>query len=358
MTESARAGIVGAGGIGRVHLDALRRIGVEVTAVAGATPERTVTRARELGIPRACGSVEELVARDDVDVVHVCTPNAMHERHVMLALTHGKHVICEKPLAVSSAEADHLHREAEERGLIHAVAYNYRFYPMVGAMRSIVQGGRLGRAHLVRGAYLADFLLTLDDPGNWVLDPGQIGPALALADIGVHWWDLAEFVSGQRVTAALCERQTARDPDAWGEDSTAIMFRLDGGAIATAALSCVAAGHGNTIQLEVVGTTASVRWEQEDPERLWYTPVGEAQQLLVRPLGTSTQHYATQVPFGHPQGYLDGFAELIGSVYSRIARSTEVEHPTFEDGARGLRVLEALLESSERQSWVEVAVAP
>jgi predicted dehydrogenase len=347
-----RAGIVGASGIGRAHADALRRIGVDVVALAGSSPASARRVAAELRVPVACESVEALVARGDVDVVHVCTPNALHAEQVRLALAAGKHVVCEKPLASTAADAALLLAEAEASGRVHAVAYVYRFYPMVQAMRAAVAAGRLGRMHLLRGAYLADFVLA-EDPGSWVLDPSLCGPALALADVGVHWWDLAEHVSGRRATAALCTRQAAREPGAPGEDSAAILLRLDGGAVASAVISVAAPGHGNTIELEAIGTRASLRWEHGDPDRLRLGALGAAEESWMRRAGGGGGT-APAMPAGHPHGYLDAFRDLIASVYARIAGGEGASHPTFADGLRGMRILEALLASAERAAWVDV----
>jgi predicted dehydrogenase len=357
LTRPVRAGIVGAGGIGRVHVDALRRIGVEVTAVAASTAARGREVAAELRVPFACASAAELVALEDVDVVHVCTPNTCHAGHVRLALAAGKHVVCEKPLAPSASEAAALLREAQASDRIHAVAYNYRFFAMVQAMRAAVAEGRLGRVHLIRGAYLLDEILRIDDPDSWLLDPGRRGDSLSLADVGVHWWDLVEHVSGQRIERVACARQAVRGRDAIGEDSAAVMLRLDGGATAVAAIAGAAPGHGNTIQLELIGDQASAWWEQEDPDRLWFGALGEPVARTMRPSRPPGVHIpgTLQMPAGHVQGYLDAFRDLMATIYQAVDGAPVPAHPTFEDGARGVRVLDALLRSADTEAWTAVS---
>lgn len=355
----ARAGIIGPSGIGRVHLDALRRIGVDVVAVAASDAVRATRLADELRVPRGCASAAELVELDEVDVVHICTPNALHAEQVRLALSAGKHIVCEKPLAPTADEAAALLQEAEESGVVHAVAYNYRHYPMVQAMRAAAAEGRLGNVHLVRGCYLLDEILTIDDPSAWLLDPKRRGEALSLADVGVHWWDLVEHVSGQRIVEVVCSRQAVRAPDAVGEDSAAVMLRLDGGAVAVAAISGAAPGHSNTIQLELIGTEASMWWEQEDPDKLWLGPLAASAEREMRPKQPQGVHIpgTLQMPAGHAQGYLDAFRDLIGTVYEAIDGATgdaRPTYPTFADGAHGVAVLEALAKSADASEWVAV----
>ncbi len=355
-SQRPRAGVIGAGGIGRVHIDGLRRIGVDVVAVSASSAARAKTLADELLVARGCASAAELVSLDEVDVVHVCTPNALHAEQVRLALTAGKHVVCEKPLAPTVAEAEVLLAEAQRAGLVHAVAYNYRHYPAVQAMRVAVAARRLGRVHLVRGCYLLDEILTIDDAGAWLLDPARRGEALSLADVGVHWWDMVEHVTGQRVTEVVCSRQAVRPGGGVGEDSAAIMLRLDGGATAVGAISGAAPGHSNTIQLELIGTEASHWWEQEDPDKLWLGRLGEPAARAMRQKeedGVRTPG-TLQMPAGHVAGYLDAFRDLLGTVYGAIEGGADVTYPTFEDGVRGVRILDALVRSSDSGAWTTV----
>lgn len=350
-----RAGVIGPSGIGRVHIDALRRIGVEVSAIASSSLERAKQAAEELGVPAGCGSIDELVQREDVDCVHVCTPNAFHAEHVRLALAAGKHVVCEKPLAPSLNEAGELVTLAKGGSAVCAVAYNYRHYPAVQAMREIIGEGALGNVHLAKGGYLLDELLTAD-PGHWLLDAARRGSSLSLADVGVHWWDLLEYVTGQRVRRVVCTHQAARANNADGEDSAVVLLKLDGGATAVAAISGAAPGHGNTLELEVIGTKASVRWQNEDPDRLFLAELGRPVACIPRSKSMPgvRSPRTLQMPAGHVQGYLDAFRDLIANVYEVIQGDRDVEYPDFEDGARGIGVLEALMESAMTEGWVDI----
>lgn len=315
-----RAGVIGPAGIGRVHIEALRRIGVDVVAVAASSPERSERFAAELGVENACADARSLAQHPDVDVVHVCTPNSLHAEQASIAIEAGRHVVCEKPLATSAADAARLLEQAREAGVVHAVAYVYRFDPKVAGLRRRIAEGGLGRVHLIHGAYLLDEVLAdLTGPGSWMLDPARMGPSLSLADVGVHWWDQVEYLTGRHVVEAFCTRQSARDPAAPGEDSAALILRLEGGAVAVAAISGAAPGHENTLEIEVLGTEASARWEDDSADRL------------------------------------DTFCDLLASVYAGIEGREGPPYPTFEDGLRGMRVLEALLESADSGSWARVA---
>lgn len=357
MAEAARAGVIGPSGIGRVHIECLHRLGVEVQALTASSPARSTELASELGVPIACGDARELVAREDLDVVHICSPPNLHAEQAMLAIEAGKHVVCEKPLATSAVDADRLLAAATANDVVHAVAYNYRFYPMLQAARARVFNADLGRLHLVRGAYLIEELLLVDDPDSWLLDPARAGSALALADVGVHWWDLVEFVTGQLAVEVLCAFQVARNPAVTGEDSAAVMMRLDSGAIAVGVISTVAPGHGNTITIELTGMQASALWNQDEPDRLWLGPLGMPTQLIWRspqPDGVVLPS-TLQLPAGMPQGYLDAFRDLLASIYAAVAGDRNgPTFPTFADGSRGIHILEAMIESGHSQSWVNV----
>jgi predicted dehydrogenase len=353
-----RAGIVGPSGIGRAHADALRRLGIDITAVAASSHERSRAIAEELRVPIACASAAELAAHPEVDVVHICTPNALHHDHVLAAIGAGKHVICEKPLAVSSAIAEVLLEAARDAGVRHAVAYNYRYFAMVGALRRAIASDELGRVHLLHGGTLSDELLREGAREHWMFDQALMGIALTLADVGVHWWDIVAYVSGQPVVEAVCARQAVTTGLESAEDSAALMLRLSDGAIAVAALSGAAPGHGNAMTLEAIGTRASAAWRQEDPDCL---TVGTVQATSRRRLRTPQDAYldgfgTAHVAAGHIEGYLDAFRALIGAIYTGFASplAGEPEYPTFEDGVRGLQVLEALLASASSGQWESV----
>jgi predicted dehydrogenase len=357
LPRQLRAGIIGPSGIGRVHADALRRLGVEIAAVAASTPQRSRAVADELRVRIACESAVELAQHPEVDVVHVCTPNSMHVGHVVTAIDAGKHVVCEKPLATAAAAAQALLEAAREGGVGHAVAYNYRYFAMVRALRAKIANNELGRVHLLQGGCLSDELLRVERHDHWMFDPARMGPALTLADVGVHWWDLVTYVTAQPVVEVICARQAVTTGPGEGEDSTAVMLRLADGAVAVAAISGAAPGHGNSLELEAIGTRASASWKQEDPDHLSLGSIGPSVQ---RHLRTEADAYSDRfgslhLSPGHIEGYLDAFRELIGSIYSGFAApSAEPAYPTFEDGVTGMRILEALIASADSGKWEPV----
>jgi predicted dehydrogenase len=351
------AGIVGPGGIGTLHADCLRRLGVELIGVVGSSPESARSHAARLGARHGLDSVEALVALPELDVVHVCSPNALHAEHCRVALEAGKHVVAEKPLATDVADAVELTALAHDFGVVNAVCQNYRFYPMIGMLRAEVARGALGRVHLVHGTYLLEELLTADR-GHWMLDPEQMGPALTLADVGVHWWDLAEHVTGLAVEAVICETRAARrnGGDARGEDTAALMMRLARNAIATATICQAAPGHGNTITIEVLGDEASASWDIRASDTLTVRPLSAPASVHTRDLPPADASLrGWHLPAGQPEGHADAFRDLLREVYAHVAeRSREVRYPTFADGLRGMRVLEAVLESTVTRSWAPV----
>ncbi len=355
-----RAGVIGPGGIGALHVDALRRIGVEVSGVAASSPEAAQRHAARLGVADAHASAEALIASDRVDVVHVCTPNAQHAGQVRAALAAGKHVVSEKPLATSVADAEELLALARQAGTVHALCHNYRYYPMVQALRALVAAGELGRIHLVRGSYLLEELLGAD-AGHWMLDPEQMGPALSLADVGVHWWDLVEHVTGLRIGEVLCEQRSIRRGVAdGGEDTAAIVLRLDGGAIASGTICQVAPGHGNTVTLEAIGDRAGASWDIREPNRLVVRELGGVERVLTRATpAVEALGAAATLPAGQPEGQADAFRDLLARVYAHIRGGGEADaagrYPTFADGVRGLQVLDALLRSAGASAWAPVA---
>lgn len=356
LGKRLRAGVIGASGIGRMHVDGLRRIGVEVTAVAGSSPESAAAQARRLGVPRACEDGFALAADEEVDVVHVCTPNAQHEEQVLAAIEAGKHVVCEKPLTTSVESSRRLLAAAEAAGIVHGTAYTYRFFPAVTELRQAVAAGELGRVHLVRGAYLNQELLSLD-PGHWLLDPERVGPALILADTGVHLWDMVAHVIGEPVEAVVATRQTARPAGGAGEDSATAMLRFPSGAVASIVVSGAAPGHSNLLEIEVLGTERGASWCQEDPDHLAIGGLDDRSERVMRRPDRSPAPDTLQLPPGHVHGYLDAFRDLMAAIYSAVPGGPferPVAHPTFADGVAGIEVLSALLRSAASGEWVTV----
>jgi predicted dehydrogenase len=372
-----RAGVVGTGFIGAVHVDALRRLGVKVAGVVGSTPER----ARSATTAPVVGSYDALLADDSIDVVHLTTPNHLHYPQVKQALAAGKHVVCEKPLAVTSAESEELVALAERSGLVHCTNFNIRFYPMVQEARERVRAGEIGAVWNVHGGYLQDWLATPED-WNWRLEGDKGGTMRAVGDIGSHWLDLTQFVTGQRVTEIfadlgtvipvrrrpLGEVQTFARPDdveradapMTTEDLAHILLRFDGGARGSCVISQVSFGRKNALRFEVDGSGGALAWDGERNEELWLGHRDAPNELLLRnaePLHPGAAGH-TQLPAGHAEGFADTFRELYRAVYADVARgapSAEPAYPTFRDGHVANVLCDAVGRSSDERRWVELA---
>ena len=356
MADRIRAGIVGVGFMGTVHARAVRRAGGVVSRIVGSSPESSRAGAERIGAEFAAESVEDLLAADDVDVVHVCTPNATHAPLVRAAIAAGKHVICEKPLAVDAAEAAELVALAADAGLTATVPFIYRFYPTVREARSRVADGTAGRVRLLHGSYLQDWLVE-DTDDNWRVDAAAGGASRAFADIGVHWCDLVEFVSGHRITK-VAARTVVAHPTRGGrtvttEDAAVVLFETDQGAAGNLTISQISPGRKNRLWFSVDGATESLCFDQENPDSLW---IGgrEVNRQLLRGAGPAAGRYSV-VPAGHPQGYQDCFDAFVADTYAAIAGDAPDGLPTFTDGLRAARITDAVLESSRTSSWVEVA---
>jgi predicted dehydrogenase len=357
VNDQVHAGIVGVGFMGAVHARAVRRAGAAVTAVVGATPGSSRSAAAHLGAERHVEDVEHLLAIDEIDVVHICTPNATHGDLVRAALAAGKHVVCEKPLATDPAEAAELVELAAAAGLTATVPFVYRFYPMVREARARVADGTTGPVRLLHGSYLQDWLAQ-DDDDNWRVDVAAGGPSRAFADIGVHWCDLVEFVTGHRI-----ERLTARTviavPSRGGrrvetEDAAVVLFETDGGATGTVTISQVTPGRKNRLSFSVDGASETLAFDQESPESLWIGGREVNRQLL---RGTSESAGAARyavLPAGHPQGYQDCFDAFVADTYAAVRGEVPDGLPTFADGLRAAQLTAAVLESAAKQSWVDV----
>jgi predicted dehydrogenase len=361
LNRPVRFGIVGTGFMARVHAHAVRAGGGVVTRLAGSSPERAEQAAGALHVDGVAASAEELVAAPDVDVVSVCTPNHLHAPMVELALAAGKHVVCEKPLAVTVAEAERLAGLAARAGALHAVPFVYRYYPTVREARERIARGDAGRLWMLHGSYLQDWLAS-PAATDWRVDPAKGGASRAFGDIGVHWCDLMEFTTGHRIVALTAT--TARAHEARGdaaepvatEDGACVLFRTDQGATGSVLVSQVSPGRKNALTFSFDGTEASFAFDQERPETLHVGCVGE--DRVVRRdadhLTRAAARYAV-LPPGHPQGYQDCFNGFVGDVVSAV-RGCEVPGlPTFADGLRAARVTSAVVESAAASSWVPVA---
>ncbi|SFF87288.1 Gfo/Idh/MocA family protein [Blastococcus tunisiensis] len=358
MSDRVRAGIVGTGFMGTVHARAVRRNGGVVAGVVGSSRESSRAGAEQLGAERAADSVEELLADGGVDVVHVCTPNATHAPLVREVIAAGKHVVCEKPLAVDADEAQELVRLAADAGVTATVPFVYRFYPMVREARARVADGSSGPVRLLHGSYLQDWLAE-DTDDNWRVDAAAGGASRAFADIGVHWCDLVEFVSGHRITR-VAARTVVAVPERGGrrvttEDAGVVLFETDGGAVGNLTVSQVSPGRKNRLWFSVDGSTESLCFDQENPESLWIGGREVNRQLLRGSSEHSGAARYTVVPAGHPQGYQDCFDAFVADTYAAVAGDRPDGLPTFDDGLRAARITQAVLESSRSSTWVDVA---
>jgi predicted dehydrogenase len=350
-----RAGIVGAGFIGAVHARSALLAGGRVVAVAASSEVSARAAAARLGAERACASAEALVTADDVDVVHVCTPNHLHVPLATAALAAGKHVICEKPLATDDAGARGLVEQAAGSGLVGAVPFAYRYYAMVREARERMRSGRSGRLRLLHGTYLQDWL-SLPDDGNWRVEPHLGGPSRAFADIGSHWCDLAEFVSGDRI-ARLSARTATTMPGRPTEDVAIVQVETEAGVLGSLVVSQVSPGRKNRLWIELDAAHEALVFDQESPELLWRGR-REGTSLHVRDpdaLTAVAARFAT-LPAGHPQGYADCFDAFVADVYAAIRTGAPPEGmPTFADGRRAVRITEAVLASAAAGgAWTDV----
>jgi predicted dehydrogenase len=358
--EAVRAGIIGTGFMGRVHAAAARAAGARITRVADGSPDGTADAGRTLAAERASASVAELIADDEVEIVHICTPNYLHAPFAEQAIRAGKHVICEKPLATSAEDARRVAALAAEAGLVAAVPFIYRYYPTVREVRERVAYGEAGEVTMVHGSYLQDWLSSADET-NWRVDPALGGASRAFGDIGVHWVDIAEFITGHRLTRLIARTVTAfpeRAGDPGGvrtEDAAAILFETDRGAAGSVVLSQVAIGRKNRLWFSLDGTEAAYVFDQEHPDSLW---VGGRTASQVVPRDPQALHPAAAryavLPAGHPQGYQDCFNAFIADCYSAIRAGQPDGLPTFADGLRSALLTEAVLASAATQAWMEV----
>jgi predicted dehydrogenase len=380
-------GIVGAGFVGPHHVDAVRRLGyVDVVAIAGSSEASARKKADALGIERSYGSYEALLEDPAVQVVHNATPNYLHYPVNAAALAKGKHVVSDKPLAMTAAEARTLLEQATKAGVVHAVTFNYRGNPLVQQARHAIARGDIGRPHFLVGHYLQDWLLE-DTDYSWRLEPDKGGASSALGDIGSHWCDLAQHVSGLRITHVLGDITTviqqrkrpkgSREAFQTGgdaadydlvhievEDLASVLLRFDNGAKGSFSVGQVCSGHKNDLQLEICGGKSSLKWRQEQQNELWLGHRGKANETLQKDpslLDPAVSHYA-HLPGGHQEAWADAFCNVMRDIYGFIAAGKKPGDPhppafaTFEDGYRANCVVEAILDSARRGSaWTEVA---
>jgi predicted dehydrogenase len=344
VSDRLRAGIIGTGFIGTVHAHAVRAAGEVVSRVASSSPERSAEAAARIGAQPA-GSADELIGADDVDVIHICTPNTTHVPLALRALAAGKPVICEKPLALTLDEARTLAGAAG--GQVATVPFVYRFYPAVREARARIAAGEAGSLHLLNGGFLQDWQAAGAAAG-WRGRPDEGGPHRAFIDIGGHWCDLVEFTTGQRITKLLARTGV--------EGTTCIVaFETDGGAGGSLVVSQTAIGRRNMLWFSLDGTRAAYGFNQENPENL---TIGRLDGNLTLHRGSpatsaAAARYST-LPPGHPQGYQDCFNAFVADTYAALTGPAPDGLPTFADGLRAAALAEAVIASSGSSAWVEV----
>jgi len=379
MTRRIRTAVLGTGFMGRVHLEALRRVeNVDVAAIAGRNPAAAEKLGSAFGVPRA--DADAILRDPTIDAVHICTPNAQHFPMAKEALHAGKHVLCEKPLAVSVAEAQELAALAAQKELRNCVCHNLRYYPMVQQMRQMRIDGDLGEILVVQGTYSQDWLLYSTD-WNWRVDSKAGGPSRCMADIGSHWFDMAEHLTGLRVSALCADlntvHKTRQQPKGSietfankmlstadvietpidTEDFGAVVFRMGERARGAMTASQVSAGRKNRLNIEIYGTQSGVAWDQERPDELWIGHRNSANCIIIKDpslLKPAARTFA-DLPGGHSEGYDDTFKQVFRRFYASIADpEASQDYPHFADGLRQMVILAAELESNHERSWIDL----
>jgi len=383
MTKKFKVGVIGVGFIGPAHMEGIRRLGFDVVAIAEVTQELAEQAAERLLVAKAYGHWEDLISDPDIDVVHIASPNFLHYKHAKAALEAGKHVVCEKPLAMTTEESGELVRIAKEKQLVNAVNFNIRFYPLVHEAKARIENGELGDSiYIIQGSYLQDWLL-LDTDWNWRLEPEFGGDLRAVADIGSHWMDLVTFITGTRIKSVFADFETfipiRRKPkkkiDTFGgklevdmayeektihtEDYAAVLIKFENGARGVMTVSQVSSGRKNRLFFEINGAKSSLIWDSEIPNQMLIGHRPEPNQLLIKDpslMKTSAQ-WTASYPGGHTEGFPDTFKQLQTAVYHYISAgdfSAKPDFPTFMDGHNTILVDEAILKSARENRWVDV----
>jgi len=383
MTKKFKVGVIGVGFIGPAHMEGIRRLGFDVTAIAESSQELAELSAERLFVPKAYGDWKDLVSDPEIDVVHIASPNFLHFENAKAVLEAGKHVICEKPLAMTTAESSQLVQLAKEKKLVNAVNFNIRFYPLVHEAKARIENGDLGeKIYIIQGSYLQDWLL-LDTDWNWRLEPELGGELRAVADIGSHWMDLVTFITGTRIKAVFADFETfipiRRKPkkkiDTFGgklevdmeyeekpihtEDYAAVLIKFENGARGVMTVSQVSSGRKNRLFFEINGSKSSLMWDSEIPNQLIIGHRPEPNQLLIKDpsLMSSSAQWTAAYPGGHTEGFPDTFKQLQSAVYQYIAAGdyqNKPTFPTFLDGHNTILVDEAILKSARENRWIDI----
>ncbi|MFH1719934.1 MAG: Gfo/Idh/MocA family oxidoreductase [Planctomycetota bacterium] len=380
--QKIKVGVIGTGFIGPAHIEALRRLGnIDVAALAEYSEDAAKSKAEALGIDRHYGDYRELLKDKSIESVHICSPNHLHYEMAKAALGAGKHVICEKPLAVSVAEAEELVELAEKEGLVNAVNFNIRYYPLARQLRLMIDKGDLGEIFAVQGSYLQDWLFHPTDY-NWRLEPDKSGRSRAVADIGSHWMDLIESVTGLKIAGVCADFATFhkirkkplkpvetyagkvlkpedyKDVPINTEDYATVLLRFENDARGVMTVNQVAAGRKNRLYFEIDGSKQAAAWESETPNQLWIGKRDGNNEIMLRDpsLVYPECRNIIDYPGGHNEGFPDTFKQLLREVYGSISgkQPGPASYPTFRDGLRELVLCEKIMESNRKQAWVKV----
>ena len=372
------AAVIGTGFIGTVHVESIRRTGVKVKGVLAGNPESTKLGAKKLAVEQAYASLDQICEDKDITVVHVTSPNALHFVQVKQLLNAGKHVVCEKPLALSAKEGTELVQLAKKTGLVHATCFNTRFYPMVHEAKFLINKKLIGTPRYIKGHYHQDWL-TLDTDWNWRLEAEKAGELRAVADIGSHLIDQIGFVSGITVSEVFADlhtlvpiRQKPTGPvqtftidstsarqavDMSSDDAAGILLRFSNGARATVSISQISSGRKNSINWEISGPEGSLAFDSENPEQLWIGHRGKANEVLHKDPSMLSEAAAKTAfyPGGHVEGFSETFRGLFERVYEDINTESESHsYPTFADGLKSLEITDAIAQSSKSSAWVKI----
>ncbi|HAM26998.1 MAG TPA: oxidoreductase [Microbacteriaceae bacterium] len=354
-TVPLRVGFIGGGFMGAVHSRAARAARASLAGIVSSSAESSAAAAVALGIDSAYASTADLIDDESIDVVHIVTPNATHFELALAALGRGKHVVCEKPLTTSTADATRLVRVAAEAGVTATVPFVYRFHPMVREARARVAAGETGTLVSIQGSYLQDWLLEASDD-NWRVAEALGGPSRAFADIGSHLCDMVEFVTGDRIarlqaiTRTVFDERSARTVTT--EDLAAVLVEMRSGALGTLLVSQLAPGRKNRLHFELNGTEESIEFDQENPELLWLGRRTGSESITRQPGLSADAQRLSVLPPGHPLGYQDAFNAFVADTYAAIGGELHDGLPTFDDGLRAVTLTDAVLESALTSGWI------
>ena len=379
-------GIIGTGFIGPAHIEALRRLGnINVVAICDASQPAAEARAAALHVPHAYSDVAAFLNHEGLHAVHNCTPNHLHAAINRQILRAGKHVFSEKPLCMTLEEARELVELADKVGVVHGVSFVYRQFAMVQQAASMVRYQQLGRLFSAQGGYLQDWMLEETDY-NWRVDAGKGGASRAVADIGSHWCDTIQFVTGKKIVEVMADlsivwptrKASVGDAATFGassdetqyesrevttEDMGFVLFRFDDGSKGSFSVSQVSAGRKNRLSLEVNGSLGSLAWDQEVPQQLWLGNRHKANQVLSDDPALLNPDIAARARFpgGHIEGWPDAFRNMMQQFYQAVAQGAapqqqDARFATFRDGAQVMAIVDAIVQSHQQQRWVKVSV--